>query len=191
MALFSHKMEVAVHHYRLSVLMGVLLACLAGCAEPDQAAEQGAAGSGTELIERLRMTPTPASGVEKVEIKSVIRASQAPELFEGEGLVSSAYYKYWKADDSAYKVRLNVYTSESALEQGWNKRFPAETLEGVQPLTGGVNGFVQAEKIGAARVGPVLVEIATSKQPGGLRDFLVEYAGYVDQVLADSGRAQR
>lgn len=159
-----------------------LLSMLVGCSETPKDPGDADQAPRALSIERLRMPPPDAFGVEKIEIKSVVRAHQAPALFEREGLLSSAYYKYWRPDGSAYKVRLNIYESVPDLQRGWDKRFPADTLAGTTPLGAGLPGFVQREKIAATRIDTVLIEITTSKGADRLAAFTEFYADYVRTV---------
>ena len=177
--LFSHKVE-AVRQICLCFLVVGLFVGFAGCA-PESVPEEPKTESAASLIERLRMSAPAGFGVQKIEIKSVVQAAQAPELFTREGLESSAYYKYWRADGAAYKVRLNVYESVADLEQGWEKRFPSVSLATAEPMGDGYRGFVQRDKIDA-----VLIEVSASKQPDRLADFTRAYADYVEQVLAST-----
>ena len=153
-----------------------------GCSQPADPSGSNGQTAESVSIERLRMAPPQAFGVEKVEIKSVVQASQAPQLFKQEGLLSSAYYKYWRADGGAYKVRLNIYESQPDLQRGWDKRFPADTLTGTDALGDAWPGFIQGEKIAATRVDTVLIEITTSKGAPQLAEFTRQYAAYVKSL---------
>lgn len=155
---------------------------VAGCSQPSEPAKPATSGRDVISIERLRMPPPEAFEVEKIEIKSIVQASQAPTLFKQEGLVSSAYYKYWRPDGSAYKVRLNIYESRPDLQHGWDKRFPPETLTGTTSLGADVSGFIQGEKIAATQVDTVLVEVTTSKGAPRLAEFTRQYTAYVQDI---------
>ncbi len=160
--------------YTLCLLVGFLFAACSKTPAPD-------------VLDLLMPAPA-AFEVEKIEHKSVLIAddrgvgAQSAEdmaVLTTQGIASSAYFKYWRAGGQAYKVRINVYSDAQACIKGWDKRFPADTLETTADPGLGDQSFISGQRMAAFRMGPTLVEVTSSKGAPDLEGFVRAYAEYV------------
>lgn len=137
------------------------------------------------------LMPLPADlGVERIQHKSVLvpdgratspDAQRALQALAPQGITSSAYFKYLPAQ-GAYRVRINVFTDEKALQAAWVRRYPDDIRAQGRPLDLGDEGFAVGEAV-VFRLAGTMVEISAADEASALEAFARRYADWVAQQL--------
>ncbi|MBB87876.1 MAG: hypothetical protein CMP06_11370 [Xanthomonadales bacterium] len=139
------------------------------------------------------LTVKDKSVVERVAISDDLSKSDrvVMESFAQQQIDGSAYWRYWlpgEAERGVYKVKVTLYTTNSAAEASWMKRYPPMALQGTESLDVGAVSFHLPDRIAGFRFDRALVEVKAEGSADALPAFTKAYARFVGDQLATADR---